>query len=247
MNDTEFEQRACTNPWNDDPEFLAEAYDNRERQSLLATLRAQDGLLKEALQAPVPADLKSRLLALPESEKQQPKTSTSNVIHPDFFNWKKMLPLAASLMLAVALIFNLLPSTNNQVLANDMLAHLHAELPFLDSSASFSRDELNQHLNNHGGHFIDNQAMSAMQASGVMECWIEKYQATHFHMVMPGKKGTISVIVTQGDPVDSKRSFKDERFDGVVLPTPEGNLVVAGEKGEEIISIANELLANIDW
>jgi hypothetical protein len=251
MNDIEFQQRAFADPWDQSPEFLQALRQNAEYAALVASLQAQDKLLKETLSAPVPVDLKSGLLAIPSRDQQEAtahqEAGTSTVIAPSIWQWQRWVPAAACLLIISGVLLNFLPGTAQKALASDVMTHIYRELPFLDVQGSPDRNELNRHLATYGGEFDDSVEMNALEAKGVIDCWIEKDQQTHFHMVMQGELGMVTVIIMTGEPVSSAFALNDERFDGIVTPTPNGNLVVAGEKGEPVEALSVMLAGNISW
>lgn len=258
MNDTEFEQLAYSNPWNDSPEFRQAVDENLERSALVASLQAQDTQLAASLRANAPETLKSRLLELPlQPEPVQQETvavaaDKADSVHSlntssRTWSFKMLLPLAAILVLSVAVVFNLLPSASNKALASNVMEHLYAELALLDMQTTVTMNDLNRHLDEYGGTFSANPEMTAIEASVVVDCWIEKEQKTHFHLVFNGQRGPVTLVVSTSEIISSSFTIEDDRFDGIIVGTPSGYLVVAGEKGEPVEELAEMFTAYISW
>ena len=54
-------------------------------------------------------------------------------------------------------------------------------------------------------------------------------------------------MVIPNEPIGGQIAISDDRFEGVITPTPGGNLVVIGEKEESIQQYSTMLAANITW
>jgi hypothetical protein len=247
MNDIDFQQKAHENPWDDSPSFLAAMREKPEREALVATLQTQDRLMRQSLEAPVPDGLRERLLAIPDSHPASGGGAGNVVSLPRRPAWQQWMPIAASLVVALIIGFNFLPSSAPRALADSLMTHVHDEIFLLGLDSEPGLDALNEHLAQYGGHFLDSPDTRAMDATFQLDCPDPLHNGSHFHMVMQGEVGRVTLIVVSGDPVGGEFLYSDERFDAVILPTPEGNLLVAGEKGEAVEDIAERLARNITW
>lgn len=69
------------------------------------------------------------------------------------------------------------------------------------------------------------------------------------HLIFEGTQGAVSVIVIviNNRPVSIEYSFHDERFNGIVVPMGEGNMVLVGENNEDLEQYKTLFADNIDW
>ena len=67
------------------------------------------------------------------------------------------------------------------------------------------------------------------------------------HLVLQGSQGAISVIVINNSPVDVEFSIRDDRFEGIVLPMEQGNMILVGEKNEDLSQYASLFSENVEW
>lgn len=52
--------------------------------------------------------------------------------------------------------------------------------------------------------------------------------------MLQGEQGPVSVIVINNSPVQVEYQIRDERFQGLVVPASEGNMILVGEQGENL-------------
>jgi len=57
----------------------------------------------------------------------------------------------------------------------------------------------------------------------------------------------VSVIVINNSPVSVEYSFHDDRFNGIVVPMGEGNMVLVGERNEDLEQYKTLFADSIDW
>ena len=53
--------------------------------------------------------------------------------------------------------------------------------------------------------------------------------------------------VINNSPVSVEYSFHDDRFNGIVVPMGEGNMVLVGERNEDLEQYKTLFADNIDW
>ena len=53
--------------------------------------------------------------------------------------------------------------------------------------------------------------------------------------------------VINNSPVSGEYSFHDDRFNGIVVPMGEGNMVLVGERNEDLEQYKTLFADNIDW
>ena len=57
----------------------------------------------------------------------------------------------------------------------------------------------------------------------------------------------MTVLLMPGERIAQRSVLSDERFTGVLTPTPGGSMAILGEHGETIRSIENKILSSLLW
>lgn len=240
MDEIEFRKRVYANPNKPDQEALDAARDNPAFQKILEQTRelelGLDGALNEAA---VPTGLKEKLMAIPDT------AETGNVSHisPVKQNLFQYYAMAASLLLAVGVTFSL--SFNNPLspadleFGNDILAHLYEDAEEIDSinrglfEDILAMPAINESMVDTGTHLVSNGSIQELAIRSAKPCVIlPAYNSAH--LLIDGTQGAVSVIVIDNSPVEGEYSIRDGRFRGVVVPMGDGNMILVGEKNENL-------------
>ena len=245
MNEQQFLERAHANPHDDSPEFLAAATENAQRQQLLDDLKRFDGALKAGLaSAQPPTSLRQALLDIPAGS-VHPDTSVAAA--NDSF-WRRNFRYVAGLVIALGIV-----GIYNQGEANPLeemvFSHIYSEMDFLEDDTPVSLDNVNFIMAALvGNEFQSSPDMQNLQINVTKDCYVDFINGLQaVHIVMQGEVGPVTVMVIPNTPVASEFAIADGRFEGVISPTPGGNLVVVGEKSESIQQYSSLLAANINW
>lgn len=244
MNDDQFFERAHADPHDQSPEFLDAAAQTPERRQLLDELKRLDADLHQGLESVVaPTDLKQSLLAIPGVHGG---ASGEQAANDSLF--RRLAPLAASLVLAVGLVAVLYSSQSN-VMENMVFDHLYSELEFLDREGDISVTEVNAIMAAWiGGEFRQTEDTEALEITMTKDCFIDFENGVQgMHLVIKGDRGPVTVMVIPNTPLDAEMAISDDRFDGVISPTDGGNIVVLGEKEEPIHRYSTLLAGNMSW
>ena len=67
------------------------------------------------------------------------------------------------------------------------------------------------------------------------------------HLVLPGKRGPITVFYMPGEMTDRVLAVNSSRFAGEIVPTRWGSIAVVGENGESLEGIGDRLAAAVRW
>ena len=67
------------------------------------------------------------------------------------------------------------------------------------------------------------------------------------HLIVPGKIGPVTVLLMPGERITHRSMLSDERFTGVLTPTPGGSMAILGEQGETIRAIENKIRSSLLW
>jgi hypothetical protein len=245
MNDELFNQRAHANPHDDSPDFLDAMTASPGREALVAELRAFDTSLKAGLETvSAPEGLKQTLLDIPEG-----------ILHPDTAVaaandsfWRRNMQYAAGLIVAIG-VLALVLQNDTKPMETMVFSHIYSELPFLEDDTPITLEEANQFMSDYVGKvFEDSEEMANVTINFSKDCWVDFDKGIRgVHLVMKGNSGPLTVMVIPNTPVERETSIADERFNGVITPTPGGNLVVVGEKDEAVEQFSTLLAGNINW
>lgn len=245
MNDEQFLERAHVNPHDDSPEFLEAAATSPERRQVLENLQQFDARLKTGLESvSAPEGLKQTLLNIPEGTLHP---DTHDVAANDSF-WRRNFQYAAALLVAVGVVALALQAPADPMEAM-VFNHIYSEMDFLDVDSHLALADVNAVMSGRvGKEFFTNASMENLDISVTEDCWVDIENGVQgVHMVVQGTMGQVTVMVIPSTPVESEISISDERFEGMISPTPGGNLVVVGEKQESILELSNMLAGNINW
>lgn len=243
MNELEFRQRVYANPKELDQETLDAARDNPAYQKILEqTQELELGLNSALSKAAVPAGLKEKLMAIPVSAERSGNVSSIHSAKQSFFQY---YAIAASLLLAVgvtfSLNFNSQLSSSDLAFGDDILAHLYVDADEIDDINSGLIDSIvgmpaiNESMANTGTQLVSNETLQSIAIRSAKPCEIlPAYDSAH--LLVDGVQGAVSIIVINNSPVSGEYSFRDDRFNGIVIPMGDGNMIVVGEKNENLNS-----------
>ena len=241
MDEIEFRKRVYANPNELDQETQDAARDNPVFQEILKQTRELElGLDSVMNEAPAPAELKEKLMAIPASAASVNKVSVINSTRQALFQY---YAIAASLLLAVGVTFSL--SVDNRLssadvaFGNEILAHLYEDSEEIDDINSGLFDEIvampavNESMANTGTRLVSNTSLQSMAIRSAKPCEIlpAYYSA---HLLVDGTQGAVSIIVINNSPVRGEYSIHDDRFSGIVIPMGDGNMILVGEKNESL-------------
>ncbi len=259
MDELEFRKRVYANPRDLDDEILEAARANPDYQKIVdETLAFEDSLGSLIEGSETPEGLMEQLLSLPEADEIEAAPASSKVIpirgtKQSFFQY---YAIAASLILAVSIVFSLSvnggPSPADVVFGNELLAHLHHDIEEIDditngeTYAVLDLDEVNTSMANAGTRLVSYNPAQGFDVRSAKPCEIlPAYQSAH--LVLEGSQGAVSVIVINNSPVDVEFSIHDDRFNGIVLPMEQGNMILVGEKNEDLNQYASMFSENVEW
>lgn len=241
MNEIEFRQRVYANPKELDQETLDAASDNPAYKKILEQTRELELGLESILNnAAVPAGLKEKLIAIPASADNSGKVSNINSAKQSFFQY---YALAASLVLAVGVTFSL--NVNSQLSSSDLafgddvLAHLYDDAEEIDDINSglidgiVAMSAVHESMANTGTQFVSNESLQSLTIRSAKPCVIlPAFDSAH--LLVDGIQGAVSIIVINNSPVSAEYSIRDDRFSGIVIPMGDGNIILVGEKNENL-------------
>lgn len=260
MNEIEFRKRLYTNPLEVSQELLAAAGADPALQKFLDQTRELETEIVALVNAvEAPSGLADKLMAITgtastETELQNlGDVASKPAANNNFFQY---YAIAASLLLALGVTFSLTfdsgPSSTEIAVGDDVLRHLYLD--------GFEIDEVNNELNTtifglpainavmaeSGTRLVSNDLLQNLAIRSAKPCEVmPAFQSAH--LIFEGTQGAVSVIVINNRPVSIEYSFHDERFNGIVVPMGEGNMVLVGENNEDLEQYKTLFADNIDW
>jgi len=264
MDEIEFRQRVYANPAAPDEEVLAAARENPAFQKILDEAQKMDADIHDLVSGiVVPEGLHNRLLdianedgieALDSGENDDPIPSILGVppANSSFFQYYAM---AACLLLVIGVTFTLTykpgPTAPELAMGDEFINHIYMEAPemaLMNSGANNSVVNWND---------VDSiMATAGVQLAGGVRDESNLFYANpcivipeyaSAHMMVQGSSGTVSVFVIQNSPVSNEFQIRDERFNGVVVPLDQGNLILVGEEDENLEAVKDLFSENLEW
>lgn len=224
----QLEQEVLQNPNSTHPQVINLMQQDADFKSFVLGIRQQDQALQQALQLPLPAELKAELLLIAKDEK--PKHT-----------WFTHLAIAASFILmslVSAIIYNHYQPSS---MANHALAHIHNEANFVDS-----------HLAKQSLSAV-NSKLASFNAS--LENWSDDIiyaRFCHFkgvrslHLAIRTSTGYATVfIVPKETKLNNNQHFSDADYQGIEFAMAQANLVIVSREAADLNLLSQKLLANL--
>lgn len=250
MDEIEFRKRVDADPDNIDQETLDAAAANPSLQGILERSRRLNSRLHELVdQTSVPGDLKARLLAIPEQE-EAPARPAGRAWYFQYY------AVAACLIMAVGVGFvvgtSRAPSAAEIVFGNQVIEHLYHEEAEIDAinngtlQRSFAMPAINQVMANSGSRFNQGAFLNNMTVRYANPCLVaEPFNSSH--LILQTSQGAINVITVDNSPVSREFVIEDDRFRGVVIPMNGGNLILVGEKDQNLGEYRPAFEEDMEW
>jgi hypothetical protein len=225
MDELEFRKRAFANPYDNDPDFIQAAEKNpgckRVYDELMQLENRLGGVLRDV---DIPQNLASRL-------KQNSASGGHGALRSHYL-------LAASVVFALALTLSMLlpqrPNAADLELHDDLVQHLHHQQVHYRGDSEVSWAQVSAVVSAAGGRLHAHESLNEAQMKFANDCDISDRVSHSAHIVIQGAQGPVSIIYLHSSPVSTVVRIKDHQFDGRIIPLSEGNLVIAGDKGEAL-------------
>jgi hypothetical protein len=186
--------------------------------------------LREALTVEVPAGLIERI----KQRRDIGEQVRARQIRPLRY------ALAASLLLAAGLAsllgYQLLgPAFNDATLQRTVIQHINHDIEDLYAHDEVSVARLRPLFARFGVRLQRDLGRVNFAAS-----WSRR-QHRGLHVVLAGKRGSVTILYLDGEYVEHSSRIHNERFEGTLFPVESGSVAVVGERGESIEAIARKL------
>jgi Protein of unknown function (DUF3379) len=243
MTDEEFFERLLANPADSSPAFVAAWKGNPEREKQRAeVLRMEQMIRLELDTVPLREELYQKLF---DSRAAAHRPAGTPTAANDGSFLRRGLLIAASLVVAVGILWPYQTSRKTE-LVDQVFEHVYRESAYLERQEALPFAEVNTVLAKIvDAELLPTAEMLAQKLTFADDCEIDKVRG--FHLVMKGQYGPVTVFVIPNSPVASGFNFGDRRFQGMVLPTDAGNVVVVGEQREPIQEYRNLISSNLRW
>ena len=236
MNCIEFRHQLLTDPRCKNSAF----YQHRDTCSACANesvraLQLEDKLLDSFSVAP-PEGLNARIILAQTMNNEKNRRGFQH-------QW---LAAAAMTLLVIGLTGWLgFQWTNQQSRVSNLqtavLNHITDELDHLHEDNNIQMADISNLLAPFGGRLNGDPGL----INYLGRCNIRKQAG--IHLVVPGHKGSVTVLLMPGEYVDAAMDISSARFTGRIIPTDYGSIAVVGEHGEALDNISDNIIRNIRW
>lgn len=259
MNEIEFRKKLYSDPLSTDRKTEAGANLSQEQEDIVKQTQDMELQMQEILHSvDVPSGLKDKLLAIPaEADKENATTASLAEVaerpaaNASYFNY---FAIAASLVLALGVTFSLTyntgPSAAEIAFGDNVIEHLYEELTAIDainnglSAGNVGMPMIQSAMAGVGTTLVSNEFMASMPVHFAKPCnLIPAYDSAH--LIIQGEQGAVSFFVINNSPVSVEYPIQDERFNGVVIPTERGNIILVGERSEDLGEYKNLFTENV--
>ena len=257
MDELEFRKRLYANPNTPDQELLDAAQNNPELQKILDETQELEADVTQLLSSvAAPQGLRDQLLNIPS----QAESETATTVFPDRAaansSYFQYYAVAATLLLAVGVTFSLMfnsgPSSAEIAFGNEVIQHLYVDEAEINAitagtdSSILAMPVINQAMADSGTRLVNVDFLQGIPVRMAKPCPVlPAYQSAH--LVIQGSQGAVSIIVVNNSPVNLEYTIRDDRFEGVVVPMGEGNMILLGETDENLDQYKELFSEGVDW
>jgi len=235
MDDLQFRRMIYADPNSRDKAVLDAQQDDPSKKEFAQELIQLDEKIKQAMNVPVPEDLRDKLILRQTLASHQQKKHKSRVY----------LALAASVAIIAGVAVNFLQFSSSYTNLGDYaLAHVyHEEGAFSNQDESrVSLASLNQKMIAFDGSF--NQSLGELISADY--CRFDGMKS--LHLVYKGVTDTVAVfVVPKNEQLDFSATFEDKRLQGESIDFKGANIIVVADKNESISKWQQSISDNISW
>lgn len=229
MDDLEFRRRCLADPHDTAEDFRAKCGEDPDHaQFVAAQIRFDQAIRRVLLGIEPPAGLAQRILA-----------RQGLGARPQGREIRRYMAMAASLILIVGLSWFV--SRAPADLPHTVLAHIYGELDHLNGDGAYPRDRLAAVLSEAGPEL--HGSLGTVRYAGT--CHIRRHDGAH--LVVQGQHGAVTVLLMPGEDIAHRRAVGDQRFHGVIVPTPNGSMAIVGERQEAIEYYEQRVRSALSW
>ncbi|WP_440056747.1 DUF3379 family protein (plasmid) [Pseudoalteromonas sp. T1lg65] len=238
MDELEFRRRMYVDP--NDPEVIEYALNRPELQAQLQEQQQFNDMLAESINVVVPDGLAEKIIA----KQQRLERQHTNAIKQYWFQrFTKPLAIAASILVAVTVVYLNQPLSEFDI-GEHALAHVYHEQSSLERQQAIPLQTVNEKLALYGGK------LETLPGKLVYATYCNFKGQKSLHLVLQSAAGPVTVFIVPNDhstPLNEKRLFRDERFDGLVAPGNKASTILVANKNTPIDKFRDDLNRAIHW
>lgn len=227
MNCLEFRQKIGAEPGSRDPELLRHRMECRACAEFMATQQQLDAALEKALRVPVPEELQARILWRAANDRSA---------------WRRWAGVAATVLLGVGLGFGLWTTTDNKVLASEVIAHVQHEPQLLLAPQRRAEARQVSNVMSRGGVRI---SLPLQDVSHAGLCPFRGRLVPHLVMEVEGEP--VSVLLLPHEPMAAVQEINEEGFKGVLVPVEGGSMAIVASREDLVIPVREEFERKVKW
>lgn len=229
-----FRRKLLEDPLRQEKELLAHENDCDQCADFARRTRAQEVQLRALLnEINPPPELADRIHLAASFER------------PPFWHARRWIPVAAGVLLVVATLtigWFVSPLERQAMsMADSVLDHMHDEIHHLHEVRSVTPARLANLFAQFGAAVVGDLGRLNFAA----ECLMRRKNG--IHLVMPGRKGPVTVFFMPDETPAQYTRLSDASFDGYIVPTSWGSLAVVGIKKEPLEGVADRMLRAVNW
>lgn len=235
MDELQFRRSIYADPKSQDEEILAAQQNDPAKKQFAKELAQLDDKIASALNVPVPEDLSNKLILR--------QTLASHQMHK---RKKRIhLALAASVAIIAGLLINFVQfSSAYSNLGDHALAHVYHEQGYFSNNDKerVSLTSLNEKMADFNGSFSE-QVGELLFADF---CRFDGMRS--LHLVFQGKTSPVTVfVVPKNDELAFSSKFNDTQLFGESLKFDNANVIVIGDKNEQLSTWQSTLNNTLSW
>lgn len=222
MDDLSFRKAVYADPFTKDRAVIDAALQDPKKQAFWDELKQMETQLQQAMNIPVPENLAERLI-LRQSLKQHEKTQQKRPWY---------LALAASVLLASVVSFNMISGSDGSKFENDVFAHMEHVNIELMKSGEVDMNAVNAKLASFNGS-VDESIGDIASAN---YCYLDKIKS--LHVIIRGERGLTSLFVVPDSITESvSDTFSNASFQGAAFLLESAKIIVVGEDSQAVEDI----------
>lgn len=236
MDELHIRRQLYTDPQHLPEDTQSQVDSDVKLQQLQRELVQLDSFMQRTMQVEMPANLTTRLLALPDAD-QPHENAKSGQVQRRWWQYS----IAASMLPAILWLSYWWSAPHSQWIGEQALDHLYHELPSLQITQLVNDNEVSALLSGLGAKF-GNHALKVQYAR---MCTFDGVDSLHLVVQIKGQPVTVFVLPDRHGLKSSPR-FADDRFHGESMQIAGREVVFIAEKptllAEAQIEVAQNLL-----
>ena len=149
--------------------------------------------------------------------------------------------LAASVVLAMAVVLSVWLLRPTDTLAREVVAHVKAEPDSWLSAHNVSAWSIDRALKNSGVGFD----LASDRIVYAQSCWFRGHYVPH--LVVETTRGPVTVLILRHEQVKARDDFREGGMTGVIVPAGDGSIAVLARGRGQVDDVAAEMRQDVHW